>query len=203
MTLVSIVIPTYNRCDLLMERSLPSALAQTHPGIEVLVVGDGTDSATCDAMAALHNQRVRFWNLPHAPYPLDPQQRWQLAGIDALNFGLEQACGTWVAALGDDDALEPDMVEVLLAASEGADVVYGVSVVENGSGLTYGSWPPGHGAFTDGANIRRNQGYRYERACVERGLPEDGDLWVRMLADGRRFRLVERVVHHYYPHGGR
>ena len=198
---VSIVIPTWNRRDLLMTRSLPSALAQTHTDLEVLVVGDGTDEATCEAMAAVTDPRVRFWNLPHAEYPADRRARWQIAGIDALNFGLEQARGEWIAALGDDDAMEPDMLAVLLDASEGYDVVYGQSLVEDGTGRVFGTWPPGHAAFCDGAVIRRNQGYRYDRTCIERSLPEDADLWIRMLADGRRFRLVERIVHHYYPCG--
>lgn len=201
MTLVSIIIPTYNRCDLLMGRSLPSALGQAHAETEVLVVGDGTDQATCEAMATIADPRVRFWNLPHAEYPERPIWRWQVLGIEALNWGLEQARGEWIAVLGDDDALEPNMLEVLLAASDGYDVIYGKSLIEGAAGRTYGTWPPGHGAFCDGANIRRNQGYRYDRGCIDRGLPEDADLWVRMLADGRTFRLVERIVHHYYPAG--
>jgi hypothetical protein len=42
-------------------------------------------------------------------------------------------------------------------------------------------------------------GYRYDPACIERGLPEDGDLWDRMVAGGVRFTMVDKVVHHYYP----
>jgi glycosyltransferase involved in cell wall biosynthesis len=199
--LVSIIIPTYQRRDLLINRSLPSALAQTHTDIEVLVVGDGTDDATVQAMSQVTDPRVRFWNLPHASYPTNPHARWQLLGIEALNFGLEQARGEWIAVLGDDDRLEPDMLDVLLAESDGYDVVYGQSLIEDGTGRIYGTWPPGHAAFTDGANLRRNQGYRYDRDCILRHLPEDADLWIRMLADGRKFRLVERIVHHYYPAG--
>jgi len=188
-----------------MTRCLPSLLRQTYVDIEALVVGDGTDQGSCDDVMALaaKDPRVRFWNLPHAQYPADPQQRWQVLGIDALNFGLEQARGEWVAALGDDDALEPDMIEVLLAVSDGFDAVYGQSAVHSAPGQVFGTWPPGHGAFCDGACIRRNQEYRYDRACISRGLPEDADLWIRMLADGRKFRLVERIVHHYYPRGMR
>src|ERR1017187_21210 len=109
--LISIIIPTYYRRDLLISRSLPSALAQTHSQIEVLVVGDGTDQGTCDDVMVLASEdsRVQFWNLPHAQYPSDTVERWQVLGIEALNFGLDQARGEWVAALGDDDWLECDM----------------------------------------------------------------------------------------------
>lgn len=203
--LVSIVIPTYNRPDLLLGRSLPSALAQTHRNIEVLVVGDGTDQRTVYEVEKLcaEDVRVRFWNLPHRTYPQQREKAWLILGIDALNHGLEQARGSWVMALGDDDAVTPDMVEVLLAHGEGADVVYGQSVLrENGLIRMIGTWPPITGAFCDGANIRRNQGYYYDPACLARGVPEDADLWDRMRGDGRRFTLVPRVVHYYFPHGG-
>jgi glycosyltransferase involved in cell wall biosynthesis len=202
-TLVSFVIPTFNRRELLMGRSLPSVLRQTHADIEALVVGDGTDDATVAAMAGVTDPRVRFWNLPHAEYPVEPRAHWWVVGIEALNFGLDQARGEWVAALGDDDELEPDMVEVLLAASDGYDLVYGQSSTCDGSERVFGWLPPGPENFCDGANIRRNQGYRYDRGCIQRHLPEDADLWVRMLAEGRRFNFVERIVHHYYPTGPR
>ena len=93
MPLVSFVVPTYNRRELLRDRSLPSLLGQTHTDIEVLVVGDGTDRGTCDDVAVLASEdpRVQFWNLPHAEYPSDTVERWQVLGLEALNFGLDQA----------------------------------------------------------------------------------------------------------------
>jgi hypothetical protein len=42
-------------------------------------------------------------------------------------------------------------------------------------------------------------GYRYDPECISRGLPEDGDLWNRMVAGGVTFAFVPTVVHHYWP----
>lgn len=203
MTLISVIIPTYNRTRLLTERALPSVFAQTINDQEVIVVGDGTEQATVDAMAA--EPRVRFWNLPHYPYPVDPIARWGLVGLAALNHGLDQASGEWVAVLGDDDEWTPDHHAILLESAErtGADHVYGISdTIKNGvvTGQTYGrGLVDGEGSFCNGANLyRRSLGYRYALDCGSRGLQGDGDLWTRMVRDGVRFHFEPRLVHHYH-----
>ena len=40
--LVSVPIATYDRIEVLIERTLPALLAQTYSNLEVIVVGDGT-----------------------------------------------------------------------------------------------------------------------------------------------------------------
>jgi len=196
---VSVIIPTYNRTDLLLERALPSVFAQTVTDQEVIVVGDGTEQATVDALTP--DPRVRFWNLPHYPYPADPRKAWGLYGLEALNFGLDQARGEWIAVLGDDDEFTLDHHEILLAAAEGSggDHVYGISETYKGGAFTgqlYGAWPPGRGQFCNGANLyRASLGYRYDLANTTEG---DADLWTRMHADGVRFHFTPQVVHHYH-----
>ena len=52
--------------------------------------------------------------------------------------------------------------------------------------------------FTDGSYVyRASLGYRYDPACIGRGLPEDADLWLRMIDDGVTFTFVDRLVMHY------
>ena len=43
--LVTVILTTYQRPELLRSRSLPAVLAQTHRNLEVLVIGDGPDPA--------------------------------------------------------------------------------------------------------------------------------------------------------------
>ena len=51
-TTVSVVIPTYNRKKDIV-RAVQSALAQTHPPFEVLVIDDGSTDATADVVRAM------------------------------------------------------------------------------------------------------------------------------------------------------
>jgi glycosyltransferase involved in cell wall biosynthesis len=205
---VSAVIPTYNRNELLLTRALPSVLAQTHPIDEVHIVADGMIQPEFgelqDALDALGDKRIILWRIPRQQYPDDPGQRWCVLGLNARNHGLDQARGDWVAPLDDDDAWTSDHIEVLLreCTKWNVDFTYGRSEYHWPDGRTQwaGSWPPGMGAFCDGAQLYRNgMGYRYDPRCIERGLPEDGDLWGRMVKGGVRFNFIPELVHHYYP----
>lgn len=200
---VSVIIPTYNRTQLLTERALPSVFGQSVQDFEVLVIGDGTEQATVDAMA--NEPRVRFWNLPHDDYPEDHEHRWGIVGLTALNFGLDQAQGAWIAVLADDDEWTPDHLEVLLAAAEhtGVDHVYGISeTYKDGqpTGQRYGAWPPGPAQLCNGANIYRSAlNYRYDLRCyIDRDRTGDADLWLRMIEGGVTFHFEPRVVLRYH-----
>lgn len=204
--LVSVIIPTYNRPRLLIDRALPSVFRQTVADQEVLVVGDGTDAFTAEAMTwlAKDDPRVRFWNLPRPDYPADHTTAWGLYGLSALNFGLDNARGEWIAVLGDDDEFTPDHHEILLDAADktGAEHVYGISETWKGGRMTgqrYGAWPPGDGQFCNGANLYLARlGHRYDLDCWSRGRTGDADLWLRMVDDGVRFAMTDKVVHHYH-----
>jgi glycosyltransferase involved in cell wall biosynthesis len=205
---ISFVMPTYNRSDLLANRSIPSILAQTDPDWELLVVGDGTDQATVEYMDRLcaEDSRVRFWNLPHQSYPDTPNywDRWAILGIEAMNWGLDHARGEYVAPMDDDDAITPDHNEVLLRAllEHGVDHAYGMSqTYKNGSftGQMYGAYPVRDAAFVPGANIYKSSlPYRYDKQCVDRERTRDSDMWQRMVDGGVTFHFEPRVVHHYH-----
>lgn len=205
---VSVVIPTYNRTDVLLLRALPSVLHQTTPVTEVHIVADGMTNPAFDDLRArlihLGDSRVKLWWIPRQLYPEDPGARWNVLGLNARNHGLDQAHGEWIAPLDDDDEWTLDHVTFLLEAAHTnkADFAYGRSLAHwaDGHESTYGAWPPGHFQFCDGSQLYRNDmGYRYDPECTKRGLPEDGDLWDRMVAGGVTFTFVDRLVHHYYP----
>lgn len=204
--MISVVIPTYNRAELLMGRALPSVLRQTVESQEIIVVGDGTDDETDRQMADLmrFHENIRYWNLLHFDYPEDHEKAWGLYGLAALNHGLDMATGEWIAVLGDDDEFTPDHHEVLLAAAEksGADHVYGISqTYKDGqfTGQQYGAWPPGDAQLANGANLwHRSLGYRFALDCWDRGLTGDADMWTRMREDGVKFHFEPKVVHRYH-----
>jgi glycosyltransferase involved in cell wall biosynthesis len=201
---VSVIVPTYNRPRLLMERCIPSILAQTDPDWECHVVGDGTDDETCALMADLcaRDGRFRFTNLPHYDYVDEGAGVWGLIGLPSLNHGLDTALGDWIAVLADDDEYTPDHNEVLRCEAErlGVDFCYGIA--QSPSGQRWGAWPPGDGQIANGAYVYRGAAreYRYDMRCLwERGLNGDADLWTRMYRGGVTFALLPQVVHHYEP----
>jgi glycosyltransferase involved in cell wall biosynthesis len=96
---VSIVIPVYNGANYL-RHAVDSALAQTYPNVEVIVVDDGSnDGGRTDGIARSYEDRIRYFRQPNG-------------GVStALNVGLGQMKGEWFAWLSHDDAFAPDRVE--------------------------------------------------------------------------------------------
>lgn len=93
--LVSVVIPTYRR-PLLVTRAVQSALAQTLNQIEVILVIDGPDQATREALTAIDDPRLRVIELPN-----------NQGSCSARNTGVAAAQAKWVAFLDDDDEWMP------------------------------------------------------------------------------------------------
>ena len=99
---VSVVVPAFNSERYLAE-AVESALGQTHPPFEVIVVDDGSSDGTAEAAAAF-GERIRYERQPNA-------------GIGgARNTGVELASGDHLAFLDADDRWEPDKLERQLAA---------------------------------------------------------------------------------------
>ena len=90
-TLVSVIIPTRNRPELVL-RAVRSALNQTYQHLEVIVVVDGPDLATNEALSTVVDGRLRIVALDHS-----------IGGSDARNKGVQHATGHWIAFLDDDD----------------------------------------------------------------------------------------------------
>jgi glycosyltransferase involved in cell wall biosynthesis len=63
--MISVVIPTRNRPGLLV-RAVRSALAQTHPTLEVIVVIDGPDSESIAALTEVRDHRLLWNELPES-----------------------------------------------------------------------------------------------------------------------------------------
>lgn len=54
--LVSIIIPTYNRAELL-KRAIESALAQTYKNIQIIVVDDASEDNTPEVVQSFKDSR--------------------------------------------------------------------------------------------------------------------------------------------------
>jgi GT2 family glycosyltransferase len=112
MSTISVVIPTYNRRDLI-ERCLDSLALQTHDDIEIIVVDDGSTDATTELVASRY-PRARVERLPR-----------NSGFAAAANAGLRAARGAWVLLLNNDVTMEPDCIARMLETAKrtGADIV--------------------------------------------------------------------------------
>lgn len=204
--LVSIVIPTYTSVDTLRDVSIPSALAQTHANVEVVVVGDAAPPETAAAVEAFGDERVRFENLSvRGPYPDDPDRAWLVVGTPPLNAGIAAARGAWIAPLGDDDALRPNHVADLLAAARERrlELVYSPlrAHLADGSEVMVGEFPPRLGEFgLQGALY--HAGLRFMELNLADEIfdvPNDWSLCRRMLRAGVRVGMHDESTVDYYP----
>jgi len=93
--LVSVIIPTYNRAFIVM-KAIESALRQTYPNVEVLVIDDGSEDHTEALVSA--EKRVKYIKIPHG------------GQSTARNIGLELAEGAFIAPLDSDDVWAPDFL---------------------------------------------------------------------------------------------
>lgn len=109
---VSLIIPVYNASDFL-RRCLESALSQTWTDYEVIVVDDGSvdESVQICEQYCLRSARIHLIKKEHE----GPMCTWIR--------GVKEASGDYIAFLDADDWVEPDYLERMLSASEGADMV--------------------------------------------------------------------------------
>ena len=113
--LITIIIATYSRGEILVERTLPSILNQTYRNFEVVVVGDRCIDNTPELLSRIKDLRIRFFDLPRrGNYPADAKSRWFVQGAAPRNKGLKLANGKWLAWISDDDILLPRHFETLL-----------------------------------------------------------------------------------------
>lgn len=122
---ISVVIPAYNRSST-VARAIHSALSQTVPPLEVLVIDDGSTDDTLSVIGQFSDPRVRCVSL-------SPNRGAQHARIR----GVQEAKGEVIAFLDSDDEWFSDSLERRLSSfaatgfSEG--LIYG-DVKFNGAG---------------------------------------------------------------------
>jgi len=107
--LISILIPAYNAAEWI-EETLRSALRQTHPNCEIIVVDDGSRDDTLARARAFAAQHVSA----RGRIRIESQEN---AGASAArNYALRLAQGDFFQYLDADDLLAPDKIALQLKA---------------------------------------------------------------------------------------
>jgi len=110
---VSIIIPTFNSAEWL-PATIRSALSQTTPPTDILVIDDGSTDATTEICRSFEG-KISY-------------EKIQNSGVSlARNRGADQSQSEWLLFLDSDDVLFPCAIETLLATARqsASRVAYG------------------------------------------------------------------------------
>lgn len=192
--LVSIVIANYNYARFLPE-AIESALAQTYPAVEVIVIDDGS---TDDSLAVAGR------------YDITVLAQENQGVCAARNNAAAVARGKYILFLDADDLLFPDTIARLVArlADAPADVGYAYGQMEyfdHKTGIFASR------AFDPAALAQENyicvttlvRKEAFDRAGgFDRGFPlrEDWELYVRLLHHGFRGAFLPEPILRYRKH---
>jgi teichuronic acid biosynthesis glycosyltransferase TuaG len=96
---ISVIIPNYNRSDLL-KLAIESALNQTFAPLEILVCDDGSTDDSKDIVSTFDSTIVKWIDCGKNGRPAIPR-----------NMGIRKAIGNWIAFLDNDDIWLPNKLE--------------------------------------------------------------------------------------------
>ena len=99
---VSVVIPTYERCDV-VTRAVDSVLRQDMGDLEVIVVDDGSTDSTERALSTGEDDRLSYVRSTH------------IGASAARNIGARRARARWLTFLDSDDTVTSDWLSSMLA----------------------------------------------------------------------------------------
>ena len=202
---VSVIIPTYNRCNVL-GRAIRSILNQTFQDFELFIVDDHSSDDTHKVVAAIDDARIKY--IRHES---------NKGAAAARNTGIRNSSCAYIAFLDDDDEWLPEKLGLQLALLEssppGVGGVYtGYESVDSLSGKILHISKPVHTGniyntlFVNNC-IGSTSSILLKRVCFEvagyfdENLPnfEDCDLWIR-IAKYFQFYCIPNPLYRYYIH---
>ncbi len=208
---ISVVVPSYNH-ERYIETALQSILSQSIGVHEIIVVNDGSSDGSLGVVAgvAARHLQVVFWSKPNG------------GAHSAINAGIHRATGDLVAILNSDDVYHPERLSVALREfrdNPGLDAVMtGLDFIDtDGRGIA-NRWYEDAMAFHRDTNdfaltlVNGNIFMTTSNVVARRGLfneiggfsplryAHDLDFFLRLVAKGRNFRLLDRRLLAYRIH---
>jgi len=185
--LVTIIIPTYNRINM-VAKAIQSAVSQTYKNLEIIVVNDcGHDVQI--VIDTINDPRIKY------------VQHIENKGLGAArNTGIANSTGKYIGYLDDDDWYFPEHVRILVEKMEqdNIDVIYSNAIQNyqqaqpDGRYATLGRHMPYDMDFVKDMLLYQNITpvlcIMHARECLDKTgvfdenlkVYEDWDLWIRM-----------------------
>jgi glycosyltransferase involved in cell wall biosynthesis len=202
-----VIVPVFN-VERYVAQAVESALGQSHPDVQVVVVNDGSTDGSVDALAPYRDRIVYV-----------EQANRGLAGT--RNRALREATGEYVALLDADDVWLPDRLERMVSHLEGhpevgfvtsdaffmhEDEPSDVRYYEHFDFLLQGDpfgtgdqryWILFHNFVMGMTVVRRALFERHGYFEESLRTSEDWDLWIRFIFAGERAGLVNEPLCYY------
>lgn len=202
MVKVSIIIPTYNRAQLL-PRALETVLSQTYKDFEVIVVDDGSTDNTPEIMKQFEG-RVKYIRKENG------------GSASARNRGIEESKGEYIAFLDSDDYWMPEKLAEqvkILDAYPKVGIVYGRMPIVNEKGERLGTKPAG----VSGKNFKEllevwgdlpTSTVMTRKVCFDKAgmfdtalaTMQDIDMWLRISRYYDLYEIEGKVLAYYFRH---
>ncbi len=203
---ISVVLPVYNGEPFIVE-AVSSILAQTYEDFELLVIDDGSTDKTRELLQPLARNDARL--IVHA------EARRGLVG--ALNFGIAQSKGRYIARMDADDISLPGRFAAQVGYLEKHSdcVAVGTSIIKfNANGRERESGKVRVQVFAPSAFPPAIPGIAHPTAMIRADAlqrvggyrpyfynTEDRDLWARLWQIGRIHQLPQPLLR-YRVHAG-
>lgn len=198
--LVSVITPTWQRHERLLNRCIPSVQAQAYPRVEHVIVSDGPDDELADKIAERQEANafyhpVLFLSLPEH----DSSKHW---GHIARAEGIDAAQGEYIAYVDDDDSLRPDHVRLLASVLDDPTLDWAYSVMRSHNGPS--SWTD-IGWLSPAKCAIGTPMIMHRRELLEHGTwgpaspTEDWELVERWMKAGKQYGRVAEVTVDVWP----
>jgi len=115
---VSVIIPTYNRAELL-NRAIESVLNQTYDNTEIIIVDDASTDHTKQLIENLQNNRIHYI-----------YNEKNMGASAARNIGIKKAKSQLIAFLDSDDVWHKDKLKLQVEALKNAPDTVGMVYCE-------------------------------------------------------------------------
>ena len=206
---ISIVIPTYNRADLI-PIAIQSVLDQTYQNWELIIVDNFSDDDTKEVVESFADHRISMLQLPRTG-----------SVAASRNFGVLHSKGEWIAFLDSDDWWFPEKLSMVFKAIQSQpDLIYHDLQIVSGeddekskkktksrklkSPIFFDLLQNGNDIALSSVTLRKST---FAKVGGMNESPtffavEDYDTWLRIAQVTERFVHIHRVLGVYRLHDG-